>query len=226
MNRKAMRDYTLLLADEFDVEESEGLFNAENLNVLINISKNKTTLDLAYGVPKKFRKIKLIDITANQRVYSIAADLLITDFLDFQDILQNVSGKRATPLIEIDADDEWRYEDLDELTYWGWEDKDSIFIGKTATSTVVSRLKSYYTAELPDLTKDSDEPAMPKVCHPLISIDVLKQFTLADEGSLNKVELYYQKELLNVINKLSTKSNFVYSGQKPSVKEVLASRDA
>ena len=226
MDRQAIREYALYLADEFDIEDDEGLFDTTGLDVLINISQNRVLLRLGTALPKKFRTVKLIDITADTRVYSIVTDLAITDFLGFQSILHNVSGKRATPLIEIDPEDEWRYEDLDELTYWGYEDKDNIFIGKTATATVAERLKSYYFAELPDMDDDADEPDMPIVCRPLISIDVLKQFTLADEGSLAKVNAYFEQELDNIVTALSMKSSFAASGQKPSVKEVLASRDA
>ena len=226
MDREAIREYALYLADEFDIEDDEGLFDTTGLDVLINISQNRVLLRLGVALPKKFRTVKLLNITVDKRVYSIITDLSITDFLTFQSILHNVTGKRATPLIEIDPEDEWRYEDMDELTYWGYEDKDNVFIGPTATSTVANRLKAYYFAELPDMDDDTDEPDMPIVCRPLISIDVLKQFTLADEGSLTKVDLYFEQELDRIVTALSMKSSFAAAGQKPSVREVLASRDA
>jgi len=226
MDREAIREYGLILADELDIETDEGLFDSDVHNTLINISQNRVLLRLGAALPKRFRTAKLLNITADKRVYSIVTDLVITDFLTFQSILHNVSGKRATPLIEIDPEDEWLYEDLDELSYWGYEDKDNIFIGPTATSTVAERLKSYYFAELAAMDDDADEPAMPIVCRPLISIDVLKQFTLADEGSLAKVNAYFEQELDNIVTALSMKSNFAAAGQKPSVREVLASRDA
>ena len=226
MDRKAIREYGLILADELDIVADEGLFDTDTHDILINISQNRVLLRLGAAIPKRFRTAKLLNITVDKRVYSIATDLVITDFLTFQSILHNVTGKRATPLIEIDPEDEWRYEDMDELSYWGYEDKDNIFIGPTATSTVAERLKSYYFAELEDMDADDDEPDMPIVCRPLISIDVLKQFTLADEGSLTKVDLYFEQELDRIVSALGMKSNFAAAGQKPSVREVLASRDA
>jgi len=120
MNRKAIRDYLDFLIDEFDIEEDEGLFTAENKNTLINISQNRVLLDLGKYAPNKFRKTKLISIAANKREYSIVSDLAITDFLAFNSIVHNVSGKRPTPLIEIDVEDEWLYEDEEELSYWGY----------------------------------------------------------------------------------------------------------
>ena len=226
MDREAIREYGLILADELDIVADEGLFDTDTHDILINISQNRVLLRLGAALPKRFRTAKLIDITVDVRVYSIVDDLAITDFLTFQSILHNVSGKRATPLLEIDPEDEWRYEDMDPLSYWGYEDKDNIFIGPTATATVAERLKSYYFAELADMDADDAEPAMPIVCRPLISIDVLKQFTLADEGSLAKVNDYFDQELDNIVKTLGMKSNFAEAGQKPSVREVLASRDA
>ena len=226
MDREAIREYGLILADELDIVADEGLFDSDTHDILINISQNRVLLRLGAALPKRFRTAKLIDITVDIRVYSIVDDLAITDFLTFQSILHNVSGKRATPLLEIDPEDEWRYEDMDPLSYWGYEDKDNIFIGPTATATVAERLKSYYFAELADMDADDAEPAMPIVCRPLISIDVLKQFTLADEGSLAKVNDYFEQELENIVKTLGMKSNFAEAGQKPSVREVLASRDA
>ena len=226
MNRKEIRDYILILADEFDVDEDEGLFDAENLNVLINVSQNKVNMDMARLIPEKFRKTKLLDITTNKKTYSIVSDLEITDFLRFQKILHNVSGKRATPLLEIDPEDEWEYEDMEELTYWFREDKDNVCFGKTATSTAAERLKAYYISELAGLTEDSESPSMPAVCHPLISIDVLKQFVLADEGKWKEIEIYYQQVLLDTVRGLDVKSDFAYSGQKSSIRRILTSRDA
>jgi len=226
MDRQAIREYGLILADEHDIVAGEGLFEDSNINTLINISLNRVLLNLAVALPKKFRTIKLINITADKRVYNIVSDLAITDLLAFQSILHNVTGSRATPLVEIEPEDEWRYEDFDELSYWGWEDKDNIFIGTTATATVAERLKSYYYAELATLDADDEEPDLPEPCHQLISIDVLKKFAIADEANSTKIELLYQQTLDEVVVGLSMKSSFTDSGRKPSTKEVLASRDA
>lgn len=226
MNRKGIRDYLLILADEFDVEEDEGLFNNETVNTLIDVSQNVVQLDIGKLVPKKFRKTVLINITANKREYSIVSDLSITDFHAFHSILHNVTGKRGTPLIEIDSEEEWRWEDTDELTYWGYEDKDQIFVGTNPTSTVAERLKGYYFPLLADITSDNASPAMPIVCHPLIAIDVLKKFAIADEANLGRIQLYYQDQLSIIAEGLSMKSVFRDSGPKPSAVEVITSRDA
>jgi hypothetical protein len=226
MDREAIRNYALILADEYDLETGEGLFNETAHNILINISQNRVVLDVGRRVPLKFRKQKLITITANLREYTFTGDLAITDFLAFHSILHNVTGYRATPLLEIDLEDEWQYEDMDELSYWGYEDKDRIFIGPVSSSTTASRLKSFYFPEQADLAGDTSIPAMPNVCHPLIAIDVLRQFTVADEGSLAKMEILYEREVDRIVEALSMKSNFKESGSKRSIREVLTSRDA
>jgi hypothetical protein len=207
MNRQQLRDYTRILADEL-TEAPEGLFGDTQLDTLINVSQDNVLLALADKLPKQFRKPALISITANKRVYDIATDLSITDFLRFSCILRNLAGEKPVPLTYWDVEDIWEVSTVGEKgtpVGWGYESRTEIFFDPTPSTTVADRFKAYYYAELPDLADDNASPALPKPAHPLISLDVLRQWNFRDEKVQQLLEERFSQMIFDVTYKLSGK---------------------
>lgn len=221
MDRSQLRDYTRILADEL-TEAPEGLFANTQLDTLINVSQDNVLLALADKLPKMFRKPVLISITANKREYDVATDLSITDFLKFSCILRNLAGEKPVPLTYWDVGDIWEVSEVGKTgtpKRWGYESRTEIFFDPTPDATATDRYKGYYFAELPDLTDDGDSPALPKVAHPLISLDVLRQWNFRDEKVQQLLEDRFSQMIFDVTYKLSGKEGPT-ADLLPSTKEL------
>jgi hypothetical protein len=205
---------------------SEGLFTDSDLDILINLSQNNVLLDLIDKAPRYFRKTVLISLKASTRTYDVYTDFALVKarFIGFESILHNKTGDPALPLLEVDPDQEGEYvlvgQTESDPMVWGYEGHGVIFISPMVSAAATSRLKGYYFEFLADMV-EATECALPVIAHQLVILDVLKQWAIREEASINNIELRYQALLFSVGRQLSMISMFKEAGPKPSIREVL-----
>ncbi|HZX10721.1 MAG TPA: hypothetical protein VFG01_07210 [Acidobacteriota bacterium] len=231
MDRSEIREYARILADEL-TEAPEGLMSDNELNTLINISQDNVVLYMAQHLPKEFRKSALISLTADKEEYDIESDIGVDNCLKVETILHNASGEPAYPLFSTDVNDLWQYSTVGEKgdpEIWFMAEKDVIGIRKIPSSDSADRLKMFFFLEQPDLNEDlkanhdpsSDKyaiPDMPKVMHPLISMDVLVQWAVRGSGSHTSLEKIFDRMANKIISLLSLEFGLTAT-QRPSTKE-------
>jgi hypothetical protein len=202
MTREEIRTYIRTLANEL-TEAPEGLFTNVDLNPLINISQRNVQLDLMLsGLVWYFRKSGLISITKDKSTYSITTDLSITDLLLIEEILFNVEDEYKNPVPKIDIDQTWEFEleDSTDPIAWGREDKDTIFVMPKPTTSISNYWKIYYFKRIPALNHDTSDvtpniatPHLPEEAHPLIALDVLKDWMIRDDEAMTQILLRYEE---------------------------------
>ncbi len=228
MNLEQIRRYTRVLADEL-TEYPEGFIENTDLDILINIAQNNVQLEIIKYVPKCFRKTTLFSITTGVPDYNIVSDLGITNHLRLEVILRNKPGELPKPLIEIDPEDAWQWTAGSEPRAWYQEERLVIMLTPPAAETYADRYKIYHFEELPDLNQDSTHdpstgkysiPDMPKIAHPLISLDTLRQWAIADEEYASDINARWEEMVSKVVIELSTDS-LIKARLKPKRKEYI-----
>lgn len=235
MNRGELRKYLRTLADELG-EAPEGLFtNADGdgsgLNTLINLSQQNVYLALIHHIPWYLRDVTTFTMTATDGEYSISSDMSISDFFMFEMIIKNTSGERPDPLIWLETPEEINdflreVGDTDEpRAYYISGQGDTINFLPPPDSAYPYNI--FYFPEIPDLNHDSSDaspnvatPHLPKVSHPLIALDVLKDWHIRSEEEKADIEDRYNSILFNVSYVMSAKQG-LRSGRGRNIKEVL-----
>lgn len=228
MNRSEIRTQIRTLADEL-TERPEGLFLNTELDALINVSQQNVELALIEYIPWYFRGTKTFSTSANKETYDIESEVGIADFFLFSDIFRNTTGKKPTPLRFIEPDDQWQYGSVGgkgEPDAWGFEDKDTIFFRKIPNG--VYSYKGYYFKKIPALDHDTSDvspnvatPHLPESAHPLIALDVLRQWDIrSGELETSKIEDMYQDLFFDVAYNLSAPQGKT-SRRRPNIREYL-----
>jgi len=217
MNRKQIRDLARKIMDE-ETEAPEGLLFNIDIDVLINIAQGRVEMELIPYIPREFRKPVLISLVAAKPTYNVVTDLLLTDFLVFENIFHNESGKKPQGLQYIEPDQLYDYWTVGETgqdpRVWLYEEKDTIGIYPIPTASLANRLKGFYFYEVPDLNEDEDKdhdpasskysiPAMPKAAHPLIAVDTVRLIHLVAEEESSDIDRIYATYFSSAINALS-----------------------
>lgn len=225
MDLTALLAYTRILADELDAAP-DGLFEDDDLTIVLNVAKDKVYLDLVGLIPERFRKSKKISLVANQREYVISTGLLITDLMAIEVIVRNIAGKRPWPLVEITPEQEHQFMEnpasADAYPSAFMRDgDDSLTFLPVASGSLADALKMYYFQEIPDLSAltPTVAPALPRLAHPLICLDALKQWGIRSAESQAAVDARYAETLETVVQKLSMKSA-LRGGQLPGTLEM------
>jgi hypothetical protein len=225
MDLTALLAYTRLLADELDAAP-DGVFEDTDLTIVLNVAKDKVYLDLVDLIPQRFRKSKKITLIASQREYVISTGLLVTDLMAIEVIVRNIAGKRPWPLIEISPEQEHQF--MENPTYadsypsgWMREAEDSLTFLPIASAGLADALKMYYFMEIPDLSAltPTVAPALPRLAHPLICLDALRQWGIRTAEGQAAVDARYAETLESVVQKLSMKSA-LRGGQLPGTIEM------
>ncbi len=202
MTRADIRGLVRIYADELEASP-KGLFADAQLNTLINLSKDRVYLQLIDRLPQKFRYYKVFTITASKTTYSVVTDLSITDFFQEEVMLWNRSDKRAWVIPgPISPEDRHQYEaqagTTGEPKAWGWESDGVFSFAPASDATYTNGGKLYYFKTVPDLSDDSSDvsplvatPLLPAVSHPLIALDVLRQWNIRDPETAQKIEEKY-----------------------------------
>jgi hypothetical protein len=219
MDRLAIRRYVRFLITEH-TDKPEAFIKNESqveidLNNIINIAQTKVELDLIPEVPHFFRKPALLSITVNKNVYDVVTDFNISDFLLFEDIFHNETGKRPQGLLYVSLDQVYEYTTVgkvDKPRVWTYESDTSIRFEPIPNLTVANAYKAYYFRKLPDLNQDTDHdpsegkyaiPAMPAAAHILIAIKATIDIQIAKKsGVLDFMKLYeiQKAETLKLLN--------------------------
>jgi len=237
MKRGELRDYIRLLADEL-TEAPEGLFTNIELNLLINLSQQNTALALAPHIPWAFTKTFLISITVNKREYTIETDFSLTDFFMMDGIFHNESGYERTELLYVDRDQVVEYNAIGETgdpKVWSWETMGTIAFDPCPDQTVANKYKAVYIPIFKDLNDDTThDPVTGKYAvpfngssiltptHPLIALDVLKQWHIRGEEESADVGARYKEIFTNVLFTMQQAQGVNWKGRLP-VREVLRS---
>jgi len=218
MNRKQIREYGRLMVDEAG-EEPLGLEKDIELNILINVGYQNIYLLLLDICPWYFRKTFLITTKNATRVYNIATDCNVTDFFLMEDIYWNTSGYRADPLYHIRPDQEREFTTVGETgdpQGWGYESQGNIFLAPYPPTAVANQFKAYYFPVLPDLNHDETDqetlapytyatPKLPTVAHPLIALDMARQWCAISGQSVAMIEDRAKELLQSIRRQLSTR---------------------
>lgn len=234
MNRQELREYIRFLINEY-TERPEGFIKDEttgeiDLNLLINISQVRVQIDLLPDIPHFFVKPVLLNISANKNVYDVETDWSITNFILFEDIFHNQSGKKPDGLLYAERDQIQEFDikvgGTGEPKIWTYEGRKSVGFYPIPASTVNERYKGYYFYELPDLNQDTDHnpseskyaiPDIPKAAHPLIGLDVVEQIQTADESGALEIKKIKEFEKNKALKLLGIKPSF-----RTEVRESLA----
>jgi hypothetical protein len=230
MTRQEIRGLVRLLADEL-TEAPQGLFLDTELNSLINISKDNVYLALIDYVPWQFRKSFYLSLTATKDTYDVVTDLSVSDFFLIEDILNNRTGERATPLLHVDIDQIWEHVYVGEIgrpKIWYYESKTVLGLKPITSETLANAFKCFYFPVLPDLNDDTTHtpptkiaiPDLPTVAHSLIAYDVLKDWHIRDEEESADVKQRYLDRLMDVVQRLSARQGTTFEPRLP-VKEMV-----
>lgn len=233
MDRPALRRYMRFLADEY-TELPEGVIDDESadkfdLNDLINLAQVNVELELIPDIPHYFRKTFLISLEANKADYSMSSDLSISDCLAVEDLYHNETGRRPDGLLYVEKDQLAEHVTVGETgtpRVWSLEAENTIVFGPTPDQALSNRFKGYYFYEIPDLNNDSHNPpsqiaipSIPKVAHPLISIDGIKQLCIMMEEEAGDIDKLYTNELRLIRRQLFTIGPSVTERRRLELKE-------
>jgi len=230
MKRGELRDYIRLLADEL-TEAPEGLFTNAELNLLINLSQQNVVLALAPHIPWAVTKTFLISITANKREYIIETDFSLTDFFMMDGIFHNESGYERTELRYVDRDQVVEYNAIGETgdpKVWSWESMGKIAFDPCPDETTTNKYKGVYIPIFKDLNDDTvQDPATSKYAvpfngssilmptHPLIALDVLKQWHIRGEEENADIKERYKEVFANVLFTMQQAQGVNWKGRLP-----------
>ena len=235
MKRGELRDYIRLLADEL-TEAPEGLFTNAELNLLINLSQQNTALALAPHIPWAVTKTFLITIIANKREYEIAVDFSIEDFFMMDGIFHNESGYERTELLYVERDQLVEYNVIGETgdpKVWSWESIGTIAFDPCPDQAIANKYKAAYIPIFKDLNDDdthdpdNEKYAIPfngssilTPTHPLIALDVLKQWHIRGEEENRDISDRYKEIFANVLFTMQQAQGVNWKGRLP-VREMI-----
>jgi hypothetical protein len=235
MTRGEIRSYIRILADEL-TEAPEGLFLDTELDLLINISQQKTAVELAPFIPWAITKSFLISTVANKREYDVLADLSVTDLFMFFGIFHNESGYKQTELLYVEKDQLVEYNVIGETgdpKVWSWDSPGVIALDPCPDQSVTSKFKAVYIPVFHDLNQDTThEPPTGKYAipfnglvtltptHSLISLDVLKQWHIRGEEEGSDIDQRYREVFSSVISTMSMAQG-VTSKMRPELREMI-----
>jgi hypothetical protein len=235
MKRGELRDYIRLLADEL-TEAPEGLFTNAELNLLINISQQNIALALAPHIPWAVTKTFLISITANKREYIIETDFSLTDFFMMDGIFHNESGYERTELLYVERDQLVEYNVIGETgdpKVWSWESMGMIAFDPCPDQAVANKYKGAYIPVFKDLNDDTtQDPVTSKYAipfngssiltptHPLIALDVLKQWHIRGEEENADIKERYKEIFADVLFTMQQAQGVNWKGRLP-VREMI-----
>jgi len=235
MTRKDIRGYIRILADEL-TEAPEGLFTNLELNLLINVSQQNVALGLVSYIPWAITKSFLISVTVNKREYDIVADLELSDFFMMDGIFHNESGYRQAELLYFEKDQLVEYNIIGKTgdpKVWSWESMGVIAFDPCPDQTVANKYKGVYIPIFEDLNDDdthdpeNDKYAIPfngssilTLTHPLIALDVLKQWVIRSGESSTEIDKRYNGILRDVLFAMSQVQGLTWRG-RPDIKEII-----
>lgn len=235
MKRGELRSYIRILADEL-TEAPEGLFLNTELDVLINLSQQSQALALAPHIPWAITKSFLISVTASKREYSIETDFSLSDFFMFNAILHNESGYRQAELLYMEKDQLVEYNIIgrtDDPKVWSWDSMGVIAFDPCPDQTVANKYKGIYIPIFKDLNQDeTHDPATGKYAipfngssiltptHPLIALDVLKQWAIRAGGNITEIDKRYDSTFKDILSTMSQAQGLTWRG-RPDIKEII-----
>ena len=235
MNRKLIKEYIRILADEL-TEAPEGLFTNLELDLLINLSQQSTALVLFPHIPWAITKSFLISVTANKREYIVETDFSLSDFFMMDGIFHNESGYRQAELLYMEKDQLVEYNIIgrtDDPKVWSWESMGVIAFDPCPDQTVANKYKGVYVPIFEDLNDDethdpeNDKYAIPfngssilKPTHPLIALDVMKQWVMRSGVSSAEIDKRYNNTLRDVLFAMSQVQGLTWRG-RPDIKEII-----
>jgi len=238
MKRGEIRDYIRLLADEL-TEAPEGLFTNTELNLLINLSQQNVVLTLAPLIPWAFTKTFLISITAKKREYIIGADFSLSDFFMMDGIFHNESGYEQAELLYVERDQLVEYNVIGRTgdpEVWSWESMGTIAFDPCPDQTKTNKYKGAYIPIFKDLNEDiTQDPATSKYAipfngssiliptHPLIALDVLKQWHIRGEEENADIKERYKEIFAGVLFTMQQAQGVNWKG-RPPVREMIKRR--
>ena len=199
-----------------ETEAPEGLITNINLNLLINIAQGRVEMELIPYIPREFRKTVLISLVAAKPTYDVVTDLSLTDFIVFENIFHNESGKKPQGLRYIEPDQLYDYWTVGKTgqdpEVWLYEKEDTIGIYPIPAASLANRLKGLYFYQIPDLNSDETHtpasslyaiPDMPAAAHPLIAVDTVRLIHLIGEEESSDVDRIYATYFSSALNALS-----------------------
>jgi len=235
MKRGELRDYIRLLADEL-TEAPEGLFTNAELDSLINISQQNTALALAPHIPWAVTKTFLISITANKREYIIETDFSLTDFFMMDGIFHNESGYERTELLYVERDQLVEYNVIGETgdpKVWSWESMGIVAFDPCPDQATTNKYKAAYVPIFKDLNDDAvQDPVTSKYAipfngssilipaHPLIALDVLKQWHIRGEEENADIKERYKEIFADILFTMQQAQGVNWKGRLP-VREMI-----
>jgi hypothetical protein len=235
MKRVDLRNYIRILADEL-TEAPEGLFTNIELNLLINISQQNVALALVPHIPWAITKTFLITTTANKREYEIAVDFDIDDFFMMDGIFHNESGYRQAELLYLEKDQLVEYNIIgrtDDPKVWSWESMGVIAFDPCPDQSTTNKYKGVYIPVFKDLNEDeehdpeNDKYAIPfngstilTPAHPLIALDVMKQWVIRSGESSAEIDKRYNGILRDVLFTMSQVQGLTWRG-RADIREII-----
>lgn len=238
MKRGELRDYIRILADEL-TEAPEGLFTNIELNLLINISQQNVPLTLVPYIPWAVTKSFLILVTASKREYSIETDFSLTDFFMMDGIFHNESGYRQAELLYMEKDQLVEFNIIgrtDDPKVWSWESMGVIAFDPCPDQTVANKYKGVYIPVFKNLNDDithnpsANQYAIPfngssilTPAHPLIALDVLKQWAIRNDSSSSEIDRRYDRILADVLFAMTQVQGLTWRG-RPDIREMIEHR--
>lgn len=212
MNRLEIRTLLRTLIDEPD-PYPDGTFTDDQLNTLINLSKDRITLALSGLLPGKFRSSKLVPATAGKASYSIIADWSITDALAIVDIIRYKATEDRLPLLHTPNAEDLALisntANLDALM-WGQEKEGYIELSPPSKETLSDRYKVIYVVKFLDLNHDTSDvapnvatPGFDSIAHSLIAYDAAEAALAVNERVTTDIERRKQAIMFDIAWNLS-----------------------
>lgn len=205
MTRLEIRTLLRTLIDEPD-PYPDGTFTDDQLNALINASKDRVTLALSSLLPGKFRSYKLVPVTAGKSSYSIVTDFTITDCLAVADIIRYKATEDRLPVLYTPNSEDLALisntSNLDSIM-WGQEKEGYVELSPPPKETLADRYKVIYVIKFPDLAADDVSPAFDSIAHSLIAYDAAEVGLAVNERSTADLERRKQAILFDIAWNLS-----------------------
>lgn len=212
MTRAEIRSLVRMLIDEPE-PYPDGTFTEAQLDILINLAKDKVTLALASFLPWEFQATALVDVVATQGSYSVATDWSITDCLAVVTILRNKTTEDRLPLLYSPGS-----EDVSLMSnisnsdpaLWGQERAGYIELSPPPKETASDRYKIIYIRKFPDLNHDTSDisphvatPGFNSIAHPLIAYEAAILALIPNEKVTDDIEKRKQDLLFDIAWNLS-----------------------
>ena len=208
MTRLEIRNLVRQLIDQ-PYEKPDGSFYNTDLNILINIAKDKVVLALAPIVPGLFTTKVAVDVTAGDSSYSILTDWGITDCFMPWGLIRNLSNELRLPLLYGSAEDRQLISNLPnrDSVMWGVDEEGTVEVAPPSKDTASDRFMFYYIKKVADLNDDSTDdvktskvatPGFNSIGHPLIAYVAAGMAMITDERISADVDMKYQELLYDI----------------------------